>query len=69
MQIYHLLQRDRSIPLSNHFWVLTAFFLLLTRSSVPQAKICDFGLARKIPDKAMTVDRELYVLHEKSSHQ
>ena len=34
---------------------------------VPQVKVCDFGLARKKPDNMMTVDRELYVLHKKSS--
>jgi len=47
--------------------VPTASFLLLTQSSLPQAKICDFGLALKMPDKTMMVDRELYLPHEKSN--
>jgi hypothetical protein len=40
---------------------------LAADARVPQVKVCDFGLARKKPDNMMTVDRELYALHRKSS--
>jgi hypothetical protein len=64
------MSRTRSLhPIHESFFGPTASFLLLTKSSVPQAKICDFGLALKMPDKTMMVDRELYVLHKKSSLQ